>query len=412
MSGIRETTNVGVEQDLILRCSSTRLSEEEKDKIYSLLNDSPDWDFLLNQASRNGLLPLASWNLLNSFPDLLPEKVKIRITEHLSNHTRRNLYLTSKLIDIIRELEKTGIPALPFKGATLAQRAYGNIALRDFVDLDILVQPKHFNEAVDRLGEKGFKPIGDTSWTKRRTAGFSRRKDLGLSSEDRSVIIELHWKISGSHFGLPFEIRQLWERLEKIQIGGASLNALSFTDLFVYLCLHGSRHGWEKLAWLCDLRELVESHKASGATINWTEIRDRARLHGCEKVVELAIYLLDSYLDYEIDFPGREKILCEEAFGEIANSIWEKTMTSSATSSEIGDWYFYHLSLKERKQDRLRVHFYYFVWYMRLVFTPNALDKAIFPLPGIFYPLYFILRPFRLLAGYFSVSGKDSDQEN
>ena len=73
--------------------------------------------------------------------------------------------------------------------------------------------------------------------------------------------------------------------------------------------------------------------------------------------------------------------------------------------SEIGDWYLLHLSLKERRIDRFKVKTVYLVWYLRLIFTPNAVDKTIFHLPKLFYPFYFVMRPLRLFFNYLRSSG-------
>ena len=225
-------------------------------------------------------------------------------------------------------------------------------------------------------------------------------------SSDGGVPIELHWKLSGSHFALPFEIDELWNRLENIEIGGAELNALPFNDLFVYLCLHGSRHRWGKFSWICDLHELILSINNSGEKLNWEDIQIHAKKYGCEKVVELGLFLVRYFYKLEIDYPGYENIKNDQTFLKIAQQIKKRNFSKDVSSSEIGDWYLYHLTLKERKIDRLRLHIYYIIWYVKITFKPNALDEQVFNLPTIFYPLYFILRPLRLLFTYFGFNSK------
>ncbi|MEK7856765.1 MAG: nucleotidyltransferase family protein, partial [Acidobacteriota bacterium] len=53
---------------------------------------------------------------------------------------------------------------LPFKGPLLALQAYGDISMRRFGDLDVLVKPKHFKAAVDLLSANGFVPLNEVSW--------------------------------------------------------------------------------------------------------------------------------------------------------------------------------------------------------------------------------------------------------
>jgi hypothetical protein len=396
--------NLAPEQRLILECSRTSMGPRQINRVKSIIKLQLNWDLIINTAYRNGVLPVVSANLLNKFSAGLPPEIRAGLIRQFQEHTRNNLYLTARLLEIVRTLIDAGIPVLPFKGPSLAMHAYGNLSLRKFVDLDILVQPKHFDQAVRFLTENGYKAISKAPLLKRKALFFARQKDIGLVSDDLKVRVELHWKLSGSHFALPFELNQLWERLEEITLGGMRLNNLAFTDLFIYLCLHGSRHGWERLAWICDLHELIHSEKKSGRDIDWKAVRLHAQKYGCEKVVELGLFLLDKLFETKTKYPGWDQIKTNEIFKDIFNQIQQKIFSNTADGTEIGDWYWYHLALKERKLDRLKLHFHYFFWYAGLAFKPRELDKAVFRLPTIFYPLYFALRPLRLLYSYFPLS--------
>ena len=392
-----------IEQSLILECSRNEMSPAQINRVKTILEAELDWDLILNNAYLNGVLPLVSANLLQKFGNLLPDEIREKLALQFQAHARKNLFLTARLLEIVGTLFQSGIPILPFKGPVLAMRAYGNLSLRQFVDLDLLVQPKHFDEAVRKILGHGYKAVSKVPWLKRKARFFAYQKDIGLLSEDLTTRVELHWKLSGSHFALPFELNQLWERLEEIDLGGVRLKTLAFPDLFIYLCLHGSRHGWERLAWICDLHELIKSEQKSGKRIDWREIQLHGQRHGCEKVIELGLFLIHDFFGMKTEFPVWKQVEKNETFKKISRQIQNKIFAKSQTSTEIGDWYLYHLSLKEKKTDKLKLHFHYFSWYLRLVLTPNLLDKAVFNLPPIFYPLYYVLRPSRLIFNYFSL---------
>lgn len=399
---VKEISQKNVETELIVECSQTRLNSQQTKRICEILSQSLDWDFILNISSKNGLLPLISWNLLKNFADALPADIKALLSKNLQNQTQKNLFLTHKLIEIVKILEEVGIPLLPFKGTTLALQAYNNLVLRDYCDLDVLVQPKHFDKAVQVLSNNGFRPISGVNWLKRKVLFFNNKKDVGLVGENKIVRIELHWKLSGSHFAMPIEIDNLWKRLEKINLGGKDLYALPFDILFIYLCLHGSRHAWEKFSWICDLHELVLTLEDSGEKINWLEVHNYAKIYGCEKVVELGLYLIYKFFDFEVAYPDFAQIKGNEAYTKIADQVKQKNFSTDKTSSQIGEWYLYHLSLKEKKADRFKLHLRYFFWYLKIIFRPTSLDKSVFHLPTILYPLYYLLRPIRLLFTYFN----------
>lgn len=390
-----------LEKRLIIECSQTRLNSQQAERISYILSQSLDWDFVMSVADRNGLLTIVCWNLLKEFADALPSEIKLLLSRFLQEHTQKNLYLTRKLIEVVKILEAVEIPILPFKGTTLAMQAYGNLALRQYCDLDILVQPKHFDEAIRVLSKKGYDPIAKINPLKRKFLFFNNKKDVGLVGRDKIVRLELHWKLSGSHFAMPVEINDLWERLEKLNLGGTELFVLPFYDLFVYLCLHGSRHAWEKFSWICDLHELILAKENSGEKVNWLEIQQHAKYHGCEKVLELGLFLVYRFFNLKTDYPDFEQIENNQAYEKISRQVEQKCFSKNKVSSEIGEWYLYHLSLKERENDRLKLHLRYFFWYLRIIFRPNIMDKSVFHLPFILYPLYYLLRPIRLLLTYF-----------
>lgn len=389
------------ESELIIECSRVKLCSEELERVSELLRKVLSWDYIFTTAYRNGVLPLISWNLLQNFKDELPAEIKKQIAENFQQHGQNNLLLTLKLIEIVKLLETAGIPALPFKGPTLAMRGYGNLAFRQFVDLDVLIQPKHFERAIEILSANNYQPINNSKWQKMTAIFFTRKKDVSLRGDERTRI-ELHWKLSGAHFSLPFEVAQLWTRLEKIKLGGAELNTLSFKDLFIYLCLHGARHGFERLSWICDLNELIRTEEESGRAIDWTAIRSHAKTHGCEKVVELGIFLVREFFGTSGDYPEIEKLENDKVFQEISAQIRQRLFSENRSQMQIGDWYLYHLLLKEKKTDRAKLHLHYLSWYLRLAFRPNLMDEAVFRLPSAFYPLYYVLRPLRLLSNRFN----------
>src|SRR5262249_31610538 len=146
--------------------------------------------------------------------------------------------------------------------------------------------------------------------------------------EDKQIRIELHWKLSGTHFAMPVASGPLWDRLDTVEVGGKRLQSLPFSDLFVYLCLHGSRHGWEKLLWLCDINELIRRTEDSGLTINWSEIRQHARNLGCEKALELGLFLIKDFFSRKIDYPEIERVSGNKTYKDIAENVRRNMINS------------------------------------------------------------------------------------
>lgn len=364
--------------------------------ISQFFDPSLDWDYILTVAGKNAILPFVGRNMLQSFPHLVPNEVKDILTERLHELQQRNLYLTRKLIEIVRLFEAANIPVLPFKGPLLAAQAYGDVSARQYIDLDILVQPKHLERAAKVLLDQGYHPDGKTNRINRSNWRMLDKKDIHFRTTDQLVNVELHWKLSGSHFSLPFEVNGLWARLERFCLAGVQLRTLPLDDLLIYLCLHGSRHGWERFGWICDVHELIRSH----VEIEWEPLLLKARQLGCENVLGLGLCLVHAFFGVEFSFSSWPMIRDDVIFVEFAKRIRSQLFSRERVVMGLGDRYAYHLKLKENRGDKWKLHFHYILWYLRIIFTPRTIDTNVFNFPRALEPLYYIMRPLRLFYNY------------
>ncbi len=97
---------------------------------------------LLDIANLERMLPLLYKNLILISPKKVPPAVMTHLRNEFLLNSSRNMKLTRELLFIIDNFDAKGIPIMPFKGPVLAEQVYGDIALRSFVDLDLLV-PEH-----------------------------------------------------------------------------------------------------------------------------------------------------------------------------------------------------------------------------------------------------------------------------
>src|SRR5262245_34078973 len=96
-----------------------------------------DWEYLFQLARRHSIVPLVYVQLEQQAPDLIPQQFLAKLKKHYVENSARNTLLTAELCRLINLFRDEGIEAIPYKGPVLALFAYGNIALRRFVDLDV-----------------------------------------------------------------------------------------------------------------------------------------------------------------------------------------------------------------------------------------------------------------------------------
>ena len=143
-----------------------------------------------------------------------------RLKEDYQNNVARNLLLTAELCQILQTFEAAGIEAVPYKGPALAVYAYGNLALRRFVDLDILIRKADTLRAKELLTARGF--VCGTPWTNTQQALLLRTQhNLSLSREGGRMVVELHWEVASSLFASSLQAEDFWGRLEAMRLNNA-----------------------------------------------------------------------------------------------------------------------------------------------------------------------------------------------
>lgn len=381
------------EAQLIFACSRTVVDSNTASLIKELLQQDLDWSYIIQKSQLNGVTPLVCYTLITNYAALVPKEVFDKLKGFFNQHAQRNLLMAAELISIVRLLESNDVPVLPFKGPTLAVLAYNNLSLRQFCDLDILVHHRHIKRAIELLESRGYKLVTSPSWAQKMHIPASRKKDYSLVNEAREIRAELHWKFSGGHFDLPLNMQRLWNQCNTLSLAGQTIRGLPLTELLLYLTMHGSRHGWGRLAWICDIAELIRVHQE----IDWETQIEQARLLGGERNLALGLLLANQLLDAPLPEKVLERIKTDTVVCSVAEDVHKLLFRDNDDSLDISYFHHYHPKMKERFRDRVRLHLHYYYRYARLAITPNAQDRAFLRLPKFLYSLHYIARPIRLI---------------
>jgi len=135
------------EKQLLIYCARTRMRPEIAEKIRLLAAGALNWDALLSEAEGNAVVPLLYRQLNAIAADVVPTPRMQRVSEASRANTLRCLSLTAALVQILRLFQSEGIVALPYKGPVLAAQAYGDVLLRQFDDVDIIVRDRDMAKA-------------------------------------------------------------------------------------------------------------------------------------------------------------------------------------------------------------------------------------------------------------------------
>lgn len=373
------------EHELLLCCARVRVGREVKGRIAGLVRRDLDWDYLFRLAKRHAVLPLLYRQLKATAAADVPGAQLERLRTTFRDNAARNLYLTGELERLITLFKTEGVDVLPYKGPALAAAAYGDLSLRRFVDLDILVGKSDVGRAKGLLESRGFRPALPLSPAQERLL-LRAQHNLPFSRDGGRLVVELHWEVAARQFAPASFGRDLGEGRETVKLLSLEVESLSPEDLLLSLCVHGTKHLWERLAWICDIAELLRSRPQ----INWQRLYGRAHDLRAGRMLNLGLGLARGLLDAPL--PGEVKSLVggdAAALGLAARVTRRLFEGDGGSPAGLLRAVSFNLRARGDWRDKAR--------YLVFVFTPTDGDLGALRLPAGLFFVYYLLRPFRLL---------------
>jgi hypothetical protein len=382
------------ELELLLCCARVSLTPERVDRIRTLVHQDLDWESLLHSARVHGVASLLYWHLNATCPQAVPPASLGSLRDCFAWNLGHNLFLTDELVQLLDLLTAQGIRAMPFKGPAVAAALYGTVAFREFCDLDILVQPKDFLRAQDVLlarGYQGYWPHIQMNQTRR--AAFVQRHvhALGFSHAQSQILVEIHWKLMPSWFCFPLRPECLWERRAPVWLSGKSVPTLSPEDALLVACVHGCKHVWARLGWICDVAEWLRLHQGT----DWERLFEQARRLGSQRMLLLGLSVARDLLGTPLPEPVDHRAGADGGVRTLTRQVRRQFFQESASESGLWATGIFHLRARDGLRDRIR-------YSLRGALIPSPADWEFLPLPAPLHFLYPVLRPLRLLNGYAS----------
>ncbi|HEX8336323.1 MAG TPA: nucleotidyltransferase family protein, partial [Pyrinomonadaceae bacterium] len=149
------------EHELLLLCVHRGGDTHVPERIAGLARAKVEWDYLFLLARRHAVLPLLYRGL--GGVDEVPGDFRARLRDEFRKNATRNTLLAGELARLVRLFQSEGVPLLAYKGPALAQQVFGDITLRRYVDLDVIVRRRDARRAGGLLQSLGYvKPEGLT----------------------------------------------------------------------------------------------------------------------------------------------------------------------------------------------------------------------------------------------------------
>jgi len=277
--------------ELLVWCARTLVTDELRARIRQRVQAPLDWAVILDLAWYHGVGPLLHRNLSSFCSDLVPAEILTQLYRRMQAGALLNRVLVHELVVLCEALEAHGVPVMPIKGATLAAAIYDDPALREFRDLDLIVPEGSISETQAVLLALGYERLGCSS-----DSGERAQEDgpYYVFSKKRTLFrVDVQYVMTHPQFMFRLDRPEFWNCRRPVVLANKIVQGLSPEDLLIVLCLHGSKHAWEELKWICDVAELLRSHPH----LDWDRIFLNASLWRCRRLVCLGLSLAHLLLD-------------------------------------------------------------------------------------------------------------------
>jgi hypothetical protein len=253
-----------------------------------------DWDLVVERAQTHRVLPLLHRSLA-LVRDGVPQPIFERIRRTTLLVAIANLIRNEELTRLARAFHQAGIEIIPMKGPSLAERVYGDVALRIFSDLDILIRPEAVPAAKGLLVELGYQPEPMAPGQEQLHLRVECEYAFSRQDGNLPLFIEIHWAVMPGIFGNLLDAVGVWKR----SVAGSEpgTRRMSCEDELLYLCIHGWKHCWDSLQWLCDIHEFQGRYRDE---IDWKQFLERARTQKVQRIVGTALWLVAQLFGSEL----------------------------------------------------------------------------------------------------------------
>lgn len=380
MEAVLHTGDFSQELQLLLAFLEIEEGTEWSYELWELMKDV-DWQAFIELARHHRVFPTINRKLQEQRPIRVPAFVISMFQKDYYRNTLQMLALSGEMEQLASLFQGADIRVLFLKGPVIAADLYGDVSLRTSCDLDLLVPIELLGKAEQVLIQLGYHKddyietvLNDWKW---------RHHHITFHHPSTKIKVEVHWRLNPAPSKEPI-FDELWSRRRKSSLISRPIYYLGREDLFLFLVSHGARHGWSRLRWLLDIKQLMNQ------SIDWpllVQLLKRHRLtHVGGQALFLAAKLLAAPLREEMKpllLSRKAEWLAEDTMFYIQRMV---NLHSPPVPKEVERYHRHYLFTLMTKRQKLQ--------HMASFLYPYPEDAKMLPLPEKLHFMYFIFRPF------------------
>ena len=348
-------------------------------QVSQALSGRLQWDEVFTQAAYHRVLPVVYAALQG--PPEVPSSIQSALRARYLRHCQRAMRFSAELAGILQHFDARGIRVVAQKGPALAHFLYGDSAMREFGDLDLLVRPTDVARAAGALAELGYEKNLQLS-PRQEKAYLRSGYEYVFGRDEERNLVELQWNLLPRFYAVDVNIGGLFARSQEHAFDDCHARVLGLEDQFIFICLHAAKHQWAQLGMVRDIAAIVRFD------LDWELVFREARRLGIVRIALVSVLLAQALV--ECKFPDRVAGVLELADArKFVAATTERMNAMREISPECSAYFRFMLEVRESWSDRAR-----FMW--RLATTPSVAEWHATRMPDVFFPFYPIIRAARL----------------
>ena len=257
---MKSEVRISDEEHLLLELCRLEFSDEQINRIKSLLAVITDWPYFSNLANEHGVAALVWYNLEKyQLHSEIPEAAAYFLKCTLMRSLGRNTFNTESMGEVLRLLNAENIKIVILKGLALENSVYGNQGLRQMSDVDILINRDECIKARKILISNGYVSLPVKSFFHKQILTYYGKHLPSLIKNGTSI--EIHHELFGGRKNLM--TKMLYDSSYMVEIKGEKAWFPQPQIFFLYLVKHLWLHEMNnesQLRLYTDLIVLIEKH--------------------------------------------------------------------------------------------------------------------------------------------------------
>ncbi len=395
------------ELELLVRCVATHAHDRWSERIEKLLKQGLDLDYLVHTAARHRVVPLLHRGITNGHTKNLPASFLAKLKHFRWHNMLHSLSMLEELLAVTRIFRANGIPTISYKGPLLAHRVYGDPALRQFFDLDLITRRRDVPAAVGLLRTRGYRlerEFTSPIKTLRLKSDLHPHHEYKLINHRTGITVELHCLSGARAYAYPLDAGEVWKQVETVRIGEETLYTLPAEAMMLVLCVHGTKHFWACLQWLCDVAELVHSHP----NLNWDWILKTAFHSGNDRILLHSLLLARQVLGMTLPLEIEARVKSDAHIDQLAAQARNQLLRTLSGSPELVAtalrYHFGTLTSGRHKTAFVLHKIIYSLNQSLTLLTPTEKERNLLNLPEFLTFLYVPMRLARLAGKYYAMA--------